>query len=241
MPVLYPLAVEALRAEQARVEALSSNLVNSVTTGYKRSVPVVSFSDSLSALVQNARATVRPGTTPTVATDFAAGVLTETGDKNHFALIGPGFFEVRDADQTLFTRAGAFRRDDRGRLVTGAGLALQGDRGDIVLQSDRFEVQRDGTVVDGDRAIGRIRVVDFADRALLQRVGGASFLAKAQVAHDIKTPTLRQGFLEASNVSTSTEMVQLMEAVKRFEFGQRVFQTQDDMLDRSIRRIGESQ
>lgn len=241
MPVLYPLAVEALRAEQARVEALSNNMVNAVTAGYKRGVPVARFSESLSALAQNSRATAQPLAGPNLATDFAPGVLTETGEKHHLALMGPGFFEVREGHQTLYTRAGIFKRDDQGRLVTNAGQALQGEHGDVVLQSERFEVQRDGTVAEGERVVGRIRIVDFDNKASLQRAGGTSFRGPAEGARQVKAPTVRQGFLEASNVSTSTEMVQLMEAVKRFEFGQRVFQTQDDMLDRSIRRIGENQ
>lgn len=243
MPVPYPLAVEALRGEAARVEMISNNLVNAASTGFKRTLLVSApFAQSLAALAP-AAASVR---TEAMAaggevTDFSQGAMTQTGDLNHLAIVGPGFFQVRSGSEVLFTRSGAFRRDESGRLVNAQGYALQGDGGDVVLKSDVFRVERDASVTEGARAITRLRLVDFANKSALVRAGGSSFDARGQAGIEVKAANVRQGFLEASNVSSSTEMVQLMEAVKRFEFGQRVVQSQDDMIDRALRRIGESQ
>jgi flagellar basal-body rod protein FlgG len=243
MPIPYQIAVDALQAESARVEMISNNLVNAASAGFKRGLLTSSpFADNLAELASRAginRAT--PLSVDSVATDFSQGTMTDTGDLNHIAIVGPGFFEMRSGTQVMYTRAGAFRRDDRGRLVNSQGYALQGDGGDIMIKSDKFRIERDGMVTDGDRAVARLQLMDFSNKAALQRVGASNFDALGQGGFSVKSPSVRQGFLEASNVSSSTEMVQLMEAVKRFEFGQRIVQSQDDMIDRAIRRIGESQ
>lgn len=243
MPVPYQIAVDALQAESARVEMISNNLVNSATAGFKRGLLTSgTFADNVAALASRSASnrSTQPAT-GLAATDFSQGPMTETGDLNHLAIVGPGFFEIRSGEQVLYTRAGAFRRDDRGRLVNAQGFAVQGEGGDIMLKSDKFRIERDGTVTDGERAVSRLQVIDFSNKAALQRVGASNFDARGQVGTSVKSPSVRQGFLEASNVSSSTEMVQLMEAVKRFEFGHRIVQSQDDMIDRAIRRIGESQ
>ena len=243
MPIAYQIAVDALQNETARVEMISNNLVNAASTGFKRGLLTSSaFADNVAALT--ARGAVKSPAlrqASAMATDFSQGAMSETRDLNHVAMAGPGFFEIRSGDQVLYTRAGAFRKDDRGRLVNGQGFALQGEGGDVVLKSDVFRIERDGTVTQAERVVTRLRLVDFPNRAALQRAGAGNFDAGTQASTAVKSPSVRQGFLEASNVSSSTEMVQLMEAVKRFEFGQRVVQTQDDMMDRAIRRIGESQ
>lgn len=243
MPVPYQTAVEALRAESARVEMISNNLVNASSHGFKRGLLTSApFANSLSTLAAgSATGHLAPAAVSAVATDFAQGPLTETGNVNHLAIVGSGFFEVRSGTQVLYTRSGAFRRDESGRLVNAQGMALQGEGGDIVAKTDRLRIERDGTVLDGDHAIGRLRVWDFPNKAGLQRMGGSGFDALGQLPVAATASSVRQGFLEASNVTSSTEMVQLMEAMKRFEFGQRIVQSQDDMMDRAIRRIGEGQ
>lgn len=246
MPIPYQLAVDALRAESARVELISNNLVNAASVGFKRALLTSApFADSLSASASaSGKAIPRhalPGAVMVTATDFSQGAMTETADPNHLAIVGPGFFEIRSGSQVLYSRSGAFRRDDTGRLVNAQGYVLQGESGDVVIKAEKFRLERDGTVTDGDRAVARLRLVDFPNKAALGRVGASNFDAQGQRGVAVKAPMVRQGYLEASNVANSAEMVQLMEAVKRFEFGQRIVQSQDEMMDRALRRIGENQ
>jgi flagellar basal-body rod protein FlgG len=50
---------------------------------------------------------------------------------------------------------------------------------------------------------------------------------------------VRQGYLENSNVSTLTEMTQLIQAARHFETMQRIAQGFDEMTGTAIRRLGE--
>jgi flagellar basal-body rod protein FlgF len=236
MPMPYDIAVQALQAESARVRALSQNLVNAASTGYKRELTATGFAQALaggSAALPGAQAT-----TAAAMTDFRQGMLRHTGEPAHLALDGPGFFEVRLGSSVLYTRAGGFTRDTTGRLVDAQGHALQAANGDLVLRGTTFRVERDGTVLEDGQPVARLRVVDFADRSVLRRAGAASF--SGGDARPVATVAVRQGELETSNVTTSHEMVQLMEAVKRFEFGHRVVQTQDDLLEKAVRRLSEN-
>lgn len=245
MGTLYQIAVEALKSENARVEMISSNMVNAVTPGYKRGLLTGAvFANKLDHMSAKDKISLSAPSTAlgsVVGTDFTPGALNETGNPHHIAIQTNGFFEVRAGNQVLYTRAGVFHSDERGRLVTSQGHILQGESGDVVTSTDQFRLLRDGTLIEGDRAITRLKLVDFQDKRQLSRVGGAAFEAGNQQPFDVKAPAFRQGFLEASNVTTGAEMVQLMEALKRFEFGQKIVHSQDDMMDRAIRRIGDNQ
>jgi flagellar basal-body rod protein FlgG len=70
-------------------------------------------------------------------------------------------------------------------------------------------------------------------------VGNSSYvLTEGEQAIDSPAPTVRQGFLETSNVQTVNEMVQLMETLRRFEAGQHFVRGYDDMVDKAISTLG---
>jgi flagellar basal-body rod protein FlgG len=51
--------------------------------------------------------------------------------------------------------------------------------------------------------------------------------------------TVRQGYTESSNVVAADEMVRLIEAMRRFEAGQKIIQSYDSMLEKALSRLGE--
>jgi flagellar basal-body rod protein FlgG len=53
------------------------------------------------------------------------------------------------------------------------------------------------------------------------------------------TATVRQGFLESSNVNTLSEMVDLMEAMRAAEGSQRIARAYDEALETAITTLGE--
>jgi flagellar basal-body rod protein FlgG len=50
---------------------------------------------------------------------------------------------------------------------------------------------------------------------------------------------IRTGYLENSNVNSSHEMVSLAETVRHFEALTRIAQGYDDVLEKTIRKLGE--
>lgn len=116
------------------MSVIGNNLSNANTTAYKRST--IAFEDILAASVGSNEAT---GTNQ-VGNGVAVSSITQTSKQGSFeytanvndiAIDGAGYFVVKDisADErvsTFFTRAGDFKQDLEGYLVTNTGLRLQG-------------------------------------------------------------------------------------------------------------------
>ena len=173
--------------------------------------------------------------------DHGAGTLKFSGNPLDLALDDPNaFFEVAAPGGPLYTRQGNFRVDNRGRLVTETGLPVAGLSGEIVIGASKPVIDSSGRVLDGERLVGQLAIVHVAKPAKLERLGSGLF------APGEATPTrpeiferVRQGHLEMTNVNAVTEMVKLMEIMRHFEFSQRIAQSYDGMLERTIRSLGE--
>jgi flagellar hook protein FlgE len=122
--------VSGLKANSAALAALSDNIANVNTVGYKRSQ--VDFQTmvtggsaggySAGGVLANARHYVTQ-----------EGLLQRTNSSTDLGISGQGFFvtteqaeDLTAADSRLFTRAGSFSVDTLGYLKNSAGLFLQG-------------------------------------------------------------------------------------------------------------------
>jgi flagellar hook protein FlgE len=129
-------AISGLRNHQTMMDVVGNNISNVNTTGFKSSSVV--FQDVLSQTLRGAGAPASQigGTNPAqvglgsmvgaITTSFAQGALQRTGRATDVAVQGDGFFNVVQAGQQLYTRAGSFSIDAEGRLVTQEGGFVQG-------------------------------------------------------------------------------------------------------------------
>ncbi len=123
--------VSGLTANSAALAAISQNIANVNTVGYKRTA--VEFSTVVNAQNQGAGYSAGGVLGSTRNYISQAGQLQRTTSSTDLGIAGQGFFvatekaEGLDAgDARLFTRAGAFRVDEFGYLKNTAGLYLQG-------------------------------------------------------------------------------------------------------------------
>lgn len=132
--------VSALDAFEKGIEVIGNNIANVNTTGYKNQD--VNYSDSFSNLLRQSTPAPAGGQgsntdamqigtgvqVAAVSADFSQGTLTTTGKPTDLGIAGNGFFEVRDPvnGAEYVTRAGDFRLDDQGYLVTSQGYRVQG-------------------------------------------------------------------------------------------------------------------
>lgn len=58
---------------------------------------------------------------PELSVSMKQGVIKDTKQPTHMAIDGNGFFMVSDGDEVQYTRAGDFRFNENGTLVTGDG------------------------------------------------------------------------------------------------------------------------
>ena len=141
-----------------------------------------------------------------------------------------------------YTRAGNFSRSAEGLLVTSDGYQVQ--PGITVPQgSTAITIGTDGTVsatIAGQtepQKLGQIQVATFPNAAGLQSKGdnylietAASGAANVGVAGQDGRGNVRQGELEASNVNTVEELVDMIECQRAYEVNSKMISASDDML-----------
>jgi flagellar basal-body rod protein FlgG len=249
------IAGTGMLAQQTNVDVISNNIANMNTTGFKRQR--AEFQDLLYQQVQRpgsatggaeARspsgiqigAGVRTGGVYRIAEQ---GAMTTTGNRYDVAIEGNGFFQVQLPNgDTAYTRAGSFQLSDQGELVTTDGFPVQPG---ITVPPEAVDVtiSRTGTVqvkLDGQtemQDIGQLQLATFVNEAGLEAQGGNLFLATAASGQpNVASPgdpgfgSLRQGFVEASNVNPVAEITALITAQRAYEMNSRVVKTADEML-----------
>lgn len=245
---LYAAANGILSMED-RQAVIANNIANSTTPGFKRQISVQEgfYQTFLGATKNFSRfdAMTAPGggvkLTETF-TDFANGIIAQTGNPFDVALIGPGFFAVETPEGLRFTRNGKFSLGVEGELVTNDGYkVLSVDGNSITLGAGSVTFGSDGTVrVDGEVA-GLIRIVEFDDNHMLTREGFNLYIASDAAqnrSHPATSTTVAAQSLESSNVSTAGEMVQMMLALRGYEANQRVIMAIDETTRRLIDQVG---
>jgi flagellar basal-body rod protein FlgG len=244
-----------MQAQQLNLDTVANNLANVNTSGFKRTR--VDFQDLLyqtfkSPGTSNAQGTtiatgiqVGHGARP-VATQriFSLGDFQQTENPLDLVIEGEGFFQVQRPDgTTAYTRAGAFKKDGTGRVVTSDGFPLQPG---IVIPADASSVTigTDGTVsaaIAGQTAaqqVGTIQLARFVNAAGLLSVGRNLF-TPTQASGDavVANPgvqgvgTLAQGFLEMANVKVVEEMVAMITSQRAYEANSKAIQSADEMLN----------
>jgi flagellar basal-body rod protein FlgG len=247
-------AATGMNAQDTNVSVIANNLANVNTVGFKRSRP--EFQD---LLYQNLRlvGTLSPngqqvptgaqlglGTkTAAIQKIFLQGDFSQTQNPLDIAIQGKGFFQITQPDgTTAFTRAGSFKLDNTGRMVTADGLALQPA---ITIPNNALSISIDpqGSVAvtqpgsPAPTVLGNIQLASFQNPAGLQSIGFNLFTqsdasGQPQIGNPqaIDLGSTQQGFLELSNVSVVEEMVNLIAAQRAYEVNSRTVQTADELL-----------
>lgn len=251
---LYSSA-SGMQAQQTNLDVIANNLANVSTTGFKKNKP--EFQDLLYSNARAAGSDAGGGNqVPTgvqighgsrlVSTSkvFTTGELTQTGERLDLAIEGDGFLEVQLPDGSrAFTRDGALKLASDGRITTNDGLVVQGGFQPIPVGTTNISISATGEVTttgaDGSQSF-RVQIVRFANPAGLEAMGRnlyretlASGTAEAGNPGENGFGSLRQGYLEMSNVKVVEEMVNLIVAQRAYEVNSKAVQAADEMMQLS--------
>lgn len=247
-------ASSGMHAQQMKIDTIANNLANVNTNGYKRSR--AEFSDLMYQTVRapGARSSsntrlpaglqmglgVQPGSVKKL---FSQGDFANTGNPLDVVIRGNGFFQVLQPNGgTAYTRDGAWTANSEGQLVNASGYLMDPP---ITLPSDALTVNigEDGTVSvtqpgqSTATEVGQIELANFINPSGLLALGGNVFQA-TEASGDALTGTpgldglgsIGQGFLEVSNVSIVTELVDMIAAQRAYELNSRAVRASDEML-----------
>jgi flagellar hook protein FlgE len=257
------------------MDVISNNIANVNTTAFKYGR--VEFADSFSQTLQGSSAsTGTTSGTPAmqigtgVATNaiqnvYTQGAISRTGYQTDLAISGAGYFVVKNPQtgSEFATRAGDFRLDSNGYLVTSNGMRVQGysdggtTMGDIQIDTtgavtagarlESFTIDTYGVITvkpEGENAFkrGQILLQRFSDEQALMKEGN-NLYSGMSLAGPLTQPAspatsglgfLQAGALELSNVDLANEFTAMITTQRGFQASSRVITTTDEMLQELV-------
>lgn len=236
-------ALSGSLANERRLEILTNNLANLNTSGFKQEMPVFSSvlaqqkKDSLaSGPPQGQIEYVNAALIQDNQVNFKSGTLQSTGNKLDVAIEGDAFFVVRSPrdGKEYYTRAGGFSLNNKKEMVTPDGNILLNTDGagqPLVVNGSEVKINEKGVVVVDGQPVGTIRLVRFANRQSLRKVGASNFQASSASGPPQKVDDviLHQGVKELSNVDPLSSMVGLIEISRQYELQQKIITSLGDV------------
>lgn len=253
-------------AQQRKVETIANNVANANTIGFKKDQLV--FKEHLTALTKGVEDIHIPrnefspddfyhtqgAENAMVAVDgsftvFEQGQLMPTNNPLDLGLQGDGFFEVLTPTGVRFTRRGNFNLNKDGEVVTDQGFKLLSSRNSSATPEERvirvpnnlsLTIAQNGEIFSREGIIDQLSVVEFKDKHALRKEGSSLFITPDQdniIRNDLTT-SVRQGFLEGSNVNAIEEMSELIKAHRHFESIQKAINTYDQISGKAANEIG---
>jgi len=248
-------AATGMLAQQLNVDVISNNIANMTTTGFKRQR--AEFQDLLYQDLRRAGASSSDaGTIVPSGIQIGVGVKTasvyriadqggmeSTENTYDLAIQGDGYFRVLMPDgEDAYTRAGSFQVSATGEIVTQDGFTVlpsitvpQDALSVTINASGEVQVKLDGQV--NLQTVGQLDLAIFFNESGLQPMGDNLYKeSTASGAPSVGTPgstgfgTVRQGYLESSNVNAVGEITALISAQRAYEMNSKVITTADEMM-----------
>lgn len=227
-------------------DVIASNLANVNTTGYKKDhASILSFSEvlinasggkSTSGRAQAVGSMSLGAEMGEVNFVNTGGPLINTGGAFDIAIAGDGFMAIQTPAGEMYTRNGNLTRDSMGRLMDQDGHLVLGENGPIVIDGDRVSIDETGAIYVDEKYVDTIKIRRFAEGGI-QKIGSNMFAASS-AGMPADGTIVQQGYLEGSNVEPSSEMVEMIAAVRSFEANQRVLKTHDELLGKAVNDVG---
>lgn len=249
-------AASGMVAQQLSIDVVSNNLANVNTTGFKRSR--AEFEDLMYQTLKIAGTQTPAGNriptglqvgmgarALTVHKSFSQGDFQNTGNSLDIAIEGDGFFQVDANGAMAYTRAGSFKLDNNGQIVTANGYPLQpafnvpaNTVNITITEQGRLScLDKSGTELGGTD----IPVYTFINPAGLNSIGRNLYVeTQASGPNTQGVPgtdnfgTLAQGYLEMSNVEMVDEMVNMIVGQRAYEVNSKAITTSDTMLQTAV-------
>ena len=168
-----------------------------------------------------------------VKTDHSAGAMQLTKRDLDFALAEPdSYFEIMTPMGARYTRDGSFDVTAQGFLATKDGYVVQGEQGPISgFTGDKVQVLSSGDVYNGEKFLGRMKLVNIEQQEHLERLGKNLWVYNGN-PDSVKPSTSKvmQGALEASNVNPVKNLVNMITAQRHYEASQKAIKSHDETM-----------
>lgn len=249
---LYTAAMGMI-PQQTRLEVIANNMANSNTSGFKRDNVFERNIIDAKANLWNTPGDAEDDDPPIGKyIDFRAGSFQETGNPLDMVIQDKGFFTLQDEEGKEFlSRNGHFKLSTDGKIIAKDGKMLMGVDGPISVsaqfnsennnsesKSVDIKINDQGDVFANKERIGSLLIAKVENPQQLEKVSNECFVARENAGvtyNSNESVSIKQGWLEGSNVDIIKEMVDMIELQRMFEAGSKVIHTNDSTLDNSIK------
>jgi flagellar basal body rod protein FlgG len=222
-----------MRTRIQALDILANNIANASSKGYKADREVFNIYHAEDAFEPRAEDAEQYPWIRDSWTDFTQGTVEPTGNPFDLALVGDGFLTMRGTSGNIYTRDGSLTISPKGELVGPEGRAvLDTNNSPIRVDPNRpFDIDGTGALKQDGNTVATLKLVEFADRATLRKVGTSYFApADGSPAPKASTQTqIRQGHMEMSNASPAQASIQLVGMLRQFEMLQRAVEISSQM------------
>ncbi|MGB1197891.1 MAG: flagellar basal body rod protein FlgF [Thalassotalea sp.] len=255
MDKLLYIAMSGAKQNMHALSVNANNLANAKTTGFKQDMAqaraMQAFGEGLPSRVFSM--------TERASQNFDSGAFLTTGRDLDIAVEGEGWIAVQaegptpnigtqlgvqqvgqlDNSNEAYTRFGQLKLSAEGLLETSNGHPVIGENGPITipLPVSNITISRDGTIMirpEGAPAtvqeeVGRIKLVNPANRALEKGNDGLFRLKNGAMAEADINVKVASGALESSNVNPVGEMTDMIALQRQFEMQLKMMKTAEEI------------
>lgn len=246
-------AASGMTAQKINMDVIANNLANVNTSGFKKSR--ADFEDLMYQNLKSPGADTSTGEEiPTgiqigmgtryssIQKIFSQGDSVQTGNQLDLMIAGNGFFQIVNSNgEEVYTRAGSFKINADGYIVTSQGDRLQPE---ISIPSDTvsFTIDPSGALEGFDQdgettTTAQLTIYNFINPAGLNSLGGNYYSSSGASGDPIEgnpgvdgLGTIMQGSLEMSNVDVVEEMVNMIAGQRAYEISSKSIKSADEMM-----------
>jgi flagellar basal-body rod protein FlgF len=181
--------------------------------------------------------------------DMSPGAVQRTGNPLDIAIDGKGYLAVQTPRGQRYTRNGSLSINSTGTLVTSEGYQVLGAGGPITFQNTDHDITiaENGTITvregssTADSQRGQLQIVGFDQPQVLQKDGGSTFMAPANVVAGPPPQGTRvvQGSIEKSNVRGVYEMTRMIEITRNYSDIATILQQENDERKNALQQLSE--
>lgn len=239
MSAIQYVGLSAQVALERRLTALSRNVANQTTAGYR--------AGGTRFQAEMTRATGEPSiayaTSGAPYISRAPGPVTRTDNPLDVAVEGEAWLAIRTPAGQVYTRDGRMKILLTGELVTLNGHAvLDAGGAPILLDPDGGapQIARDGMIMQGGAQMGAIGLFSIDERAHLTRYANSGVIPDRapRPVLDFTAAGIAQGYVEGSNVNPVLALTELITVSRSFESLAAILNRHESSLRKAIGALG---
>ncbi|MDX8401785.1 MAG: flagellar hook basal-body protein [Mariprofundaceae bacterium] len=227
---------------QTRLDVISNNLANVNTAGFR--ADHAAFSTIFTHRQHQGAPAASAGAYLSLNRqyiDMKPGNIRQTGRPLDFAIQGDGWFKVRVDDGGIaLTRAGSFRVDADGNLLTKSGLpVLDATDAPVILPPGEITATANGALYVNGEPAAELAIVQMRDPSAARKSAGTLIRTDpANIEPADASISLRQGALEDSNVNAVLMMAEMIDTMRSYQAMMKVVEQYNQIAGQINDRVG---